>query len=66
MLVILDACDPAPLLAYAAPIEKYATLYGPACWAVLYQSEWRFRRERLARLRRVLSSELDEAIQAGG
>ena len=46
-MIMLDAVSPRVMVAYAAHIEGLARLFGPACWAVIYQAENRFRREQL-------------------
>lgn len=43
---------PPHLIAYADRLQVYNVLFGPRCWALLYWTEVRFRREQLARLRR--------------
>jgi hypothetical protein len=65
-MIMLGACSPPYLLAYAALIGHYAKRYGQACWALLYQMETRFRREVMERMRRRESSLLDAAISDGG
>jgi hypothetical protein len=64
-MIMLGACSPPHLLAYAAMIGHYAKRYGMKCWALIYQMETRFRRETMERARRRASSELDKAIAAG-
>jgi hypothetical protein len=54
------------LLAYGALISHYAKRYGDRCWALVYQTETRFRRETMERARRRASDALDRAIAAGG
>jgi hypothetical protein len=65
-MIMLGACAPPYLLAYAALIGHYAKRYGQACWALLYQAETRFRREVMERMRRRESALLDDAISEGG
>ena len=65
-MIMLGAAIPPHLLAYAALIGHYAKRYGQRCWALLYQTETRFRREVMERMRRRESARLDEAITAGG
>jgi hypothetical protein len=64
-MIMLDACAPPYLIAYAAHIGHYYTRYGAKCWALIYQMETRFRRETMERGRRQASDDLDEAIAAG-
>jgi hypothetical protein len=47
-------------------VESMAKQFGPSCWAVLYQAENRFRRERLEYLRRKESDSLNASIASGG
>ena len=50
-MIMLDACDPPHLVAYARHIQNFSRTYGPACWALIYQAEWKFRREQMQRMR---------------
>jgi hypothetical protein len=65
-MIMADAATPPVLTAYAAHVESMAKQFGPTCWAVLYQAENRFRRERLEYLRRSESDSLNASIVAGG
>jgi hypothetical protein len=64
-MIMLKACNPAYLIAYADFIGRYAKRYGQKCWALIYQTETRFRREVMERMRRRASNELDRAIIRG-
>ena len=63
---MLDACGPAHLVAYARHIQNYARTYGPACWALIYQAEWRFRREYMQRMREDEIDAKKAVLMAGG
>ena len=65
-MIMLDACDPPHLVRYAKYIKTLAQTYGQECWALIYQSEARFRREHLVRLRRNQTAAKEAAIAAGG
>jgi hypothetical protein len=65
-MIMADAATPPVLTAYAAHVESMAKQFGPTCWAVLYQAENRFRRERLEYLRRSESDLLNASIASGG
>jgi hypothetical protein len=65
-MIMLDACSPPYLLAYAALIGHYNKRYGARCWALIYQMESRFRKETMERGRRQANDDLDEAIARGG
>ena len=65
-MIILDACDPPHLVAYARHIQNFSRTYGPACWALIYQAEWRFRREQMQRMREDETDLKKAALQAGG
>ena len=64
-MIMLKACNPACLIAYADFIGRYARRYGQKCWALIYQMETRFRRESMERIRRRASNDLDKAIARG-
>jgi hypothetical protein len=64
-MIMLDACSPPYLLAYAALIGHYNKRYGARCWALIYQMESRFRKETMERGRRQANDDLDEAISRG-
>jgi hypothetical protein len=64
-MIMLNACSPPHLLAYASHIAQYARRYGQQCWALIYQVETRFRREFMERARRRASNELDDSIVNG-
>ena len=51
-MIMLGACLPAPLTRYADFICRAASRYGAKCWPLIYQTETRFRREHLDRMRR--------------
>ena len=51
----MDAVDPPFLIDYGQKILDLAALYGEVCWPVLYQAEFRFRREAMDRYKRAES-----------
>ena len=51
-LIMLDIADPADLIAYSQHIHELAQVYGARCWPILYQAEYRFRREHMERVKR--------------
>lgn len=65
-VIMLGAVTPPVMVAYRDHIEGFCKLVGQSCWAVIYQSENRFRREQLGLLRGRQADELDAAIAAGG
>jgi hypothetical protein len=65
-MIMLGACSPPHLIAYADLIAHYAKRYGQSCWGLIYQMETRFRREQLERMKRRESRNLDAAVAAGG
>jgi hypothetical protein len=65
-MIMLNACDFPHLTAYQVHFERLARQFGPACWAILYQAEARFRREGLERVRRDESDKLEVALHANG
>lgn len=64
-MIYAGAASPPVLAAYAIRIQIMAVQFAPPCWAIIYQSENRFRREQLEILRRTESEGLDTAIVTG-
>jgi len=62
----LDAISPPHVHRYIKRVKGYATRYGPLCWAVVYQTEVRFRRELAERIRRDEATKFKVATDAGG
>jgi len=62
----LDAISPPHVHRYIKRVKGYATRYGPLCWAVVYQTEVRFRREFAERIRREEATKFKVATDAGG
>ena len=51
-MIMLGAADPPALLAYADKVENLARVFTPVCWALIYQAETRWRREKLVHIQR--------------
>ena len=51
-MVLLDFASPSALDRYRDHIKQYAARFGSDCWALLYQTDTRARREFAARIRR--------------
>ena len=47
-------------------IRNYAKLYGEKCWALIYQADVRWRRDRISRLKRYGEAQLAQAQSSGG
>ena len=60
-MVMLGFASPAALDSYHDHIRQYATRYTTECWALLYQTDTRARRELSERIRRRAKSEYDMA-----
>ena len=41
-LIMLNAVDPPHLINYHDMIQEYSNTFGEDCWALLYQSKFRF------------------------
>ena len=65
-MIMADAASLPVLTAYSLFIETMAKQFGHVCWAIVYQTENRFRREHMEHLQRQESDSLDQAIMAGG
>ena len=63
-LIMLDAADVVCLVRYRKHIVKLAATFGPACWPLLYQTEYRFRREEMTRIHREESIKYNNALLA--
>ena len=59
---MLGAADPPPLVAYAEKIETLAQAFTPICWAPLYQTEARFRRDKLVHVQRTELKAYQDAL----
>ena len=51
-MIMLGAAEPPALNAYAEKSESLARAYTPLCWALIYQAETRWRREKLVHIQR--------------
>ena len=60
--VMADAVTTPHLVGYGDMIMRYDHMYGPKCWAFLYQQDTRLRREHMPRMRRRESEELNDAL----
>jgi len=65
-MIMLDQVLPPWLAAYIDIIAEYNSLYGPANWAFLYQTDVRFRSEHLPFMAIRESDRLDAAMAVGG
>ena len=65
-MIMLGPVIPPHLIEHGDKIRDYGALYGHKRWALLYQTETRYRREVMPRLRRRGSNNLNIAIAAGG
>ena len=63
--IMFDQVSAELLDQYAAKIRKYAKLYGPKAWPLVYQVEARTRSEHAPRIRRRLAEEKTAALKAG-
>jgi hypothetical protein len=63
-LIMLDAVRRPSLDAYRAKICSLHALYGPRCWALLYQADARCRSEHMERLRYIALAKHNAAITA--
>ena len=63
--VMLDVVDLGVLNAYCKNIERLYSRYGQSTWAILYQTDVRFRLEHLLRIKRQYADAHDEAKAAG-
>ena len=54
-LILINAVDSNHLIDYGQKILDMAAYYGEACWPVLYQAEFRFRRDAMERYKRAES-----------
>ena len=66
MGIMIDIFDQSTMKEYVNLIKGFVALYGPSCWSLIYQADVRFRRERIVHVLRLLSNELQQALEAGG
>ena len=64
--LFLDICDLGTLLLYRKKIVDYHNCYGPSTWILLYQTDVRFRHEKLEKIRRQCLRDHATARNAGG
>ena len=62
-LIMMNSVDPPHLIAYRDLISEYVTTFGETCWAVIYQADFRFRREYMEEIRRNQSQRLNVFIR---
>jgi len=65
-MIMLDQVLPPWLAAYIDIMAEYNSLYGPANWAFLYQTDVRFRSEHMPFMAIRESDRLDAAMAVGG
>lgn len=64
-MIMLGAADPPALTAYADKIEQMTRPFTPACWALIYQAEARFRQEQLVQTQRIKIESYETAMAEG-
>ena len=57
-MVMLEFASPSSLDGYGDHVRQYSTRFGTQCWALIYQTDTRARREHAERLRRRANTEL--------
>ena len=57
-MVMLEFASPSSLDGYRDHVRQYSTRFGTQCWALIYQTDTRARREHAERLRRRANTEL--------
>ena len=57
-MVMLEFASPSSLDGHRDHVRQYSTRFGTQCWALIYQTDTRARREHAERLRRMANTEL--------